>query len=423
MKQDDHYLKKELYSLIKKDSSIFDFLQDGSLDGLWYWDLEKPENEWMNPRYWSILGYDPKEKRHLTSEWQELIFPEDLEVALDNFNKHCIDPEHPYDQVVRYRHKNGSTVWVRCRGMAIRDKAGKPIRMLGAHTDLTQLKQTEEALRESEELHRVTIENILDPVFITDDLGKFTFVCPNIAHTLGFSEDEIMALGNISVFFGKELFDREELNRLGHISNIDAVISDKSGKKRNYLVTAKRVSIKGGTTLYVCRDITKNKLAEEELRDREELFKALFEQAGGYCMILDPNTPDGIPVIIDANEAACLMHGYTQEEFIGRPVADINNEDGNHLCKKRTIEIMKGKPFYVEKVHVRKDGTTFPVAVNAKRIDIGGKPPLILTTEYDLTEQKKNKDTLTNIINLAPDIIATANLHDGYFKIINPAFA
>lgn len=108
-------------------------------------------------------------------------------------------------------------------------------------------------------------------------------------------------------------------------------------------------------------------------------------------MILDPDTPDGIPLIIDANKAACLMHGYKREEFVGRPVADIDDEDGRRLVQERTVEIMKGKPFYVENVHVRKDGTMFHVAVNAQRIDIGNGKTVILTTEYDITERKKRK--------------------------------
>lgn len=143
----ENYLKNELYSRFKEDNSIFEFLQEGSLDGIWYWDIEAPENEWMSPRFWLTLGFDPAGKKHLASEWQEIIFKEDLKIALDNFSKHCKDPNHPYDQVVRYRHKNGSVVWVRCRGLAIRDKAGKPVRFLGAHTDITIQKTTEEALR------------------------------------------------------------------------------------------------------------------------------------------------------------------------------------------------------------------------------------------------------------------------------------
>ena len=142
-----HYLKDELYNLVSRDPSIFEFLQHGSLDGLWYWDLENPEHEWMNEAFWELLGYDPKEKKHLAQEWQHIINPDDLQVALENFHKHCTDPNHPYDQVVRYRHKTGKTVWVRCRGIAIRDKHGKPIRMLGAHNDLTELKELEKTLR------------------------------------------------------------------------------------------------------------------------------------------------------------------------------------------------------------------------------------------------------------------------------------
>lgn len=138
-----HYLKKELYDLVKRDDRIFEFLQVGSLDGVWYWDLENPEHEWMSPELWRLFGVDPATKEHKVSEWQDLIHPGDLEVALDNFNKHLADPNHPYDQIVRYRHADGHMVTVRCRGLAVRDENGKPIRMLGAHNDLTQLRQAE----------------------------------------------------------------------------------------------------------------------------------------------------------------------------------------------------------------------------------------------------------------------------------------
>ena len=147
MGTDEHYLEDELYELVREDRSIFEFLQAGSLDGIWYWDLENPKSEWMSPRFWQLLGFDHTKKEHLASEWQDLIHPQDLLTALSNFKRHCENRDHPYDQVVRYRHKDGSTVWVRCRGLVIRDHTGKPVRMLGAHTDLTQLKSTEAELR------------------------------------------------------------------------------------------------------------------------------------------------------------------------------------------------------------------------------------------------------------------------------------
>ena len=143
-----HYLKDELYTLFANDPKILDFLQTASLDGLWYWDLENPDNEWMSPEFWQLLGYKPEDKKHLASEWQDLIDPDDLNEALSNFHAHCADPNHPYDQVVRYQHASGKTIWVRCRGIVIRDEQGKPIRMLGAHNDITALKELESQLKQ-----------------------------------------------------------------------------------------------------------------------------------------------------------------------------------------------------------------------------------------------------------------------------------
>lgn len=165
----DNYLKKELYKLIKTDESIFEFIQEGSLDGMWYWDLENPENEWMNTRFWEVLGYNPNEMPHSSSAWQNIIHPDDLKRATDNFFKHCEDPKYPYDQVVRYTHKDGSTVWIRCRGMAIRDANGKPVRMLGAHQEVTAFKETESKFRRSEEALRQSndvVENIQIGLYI-----------------------------------------------------------------------------------------------------------------------------------------------------------------------------------------------------------------------------------------------------------------
>lgn len=142
------YLKKELYDRIKQDDSIFEFLQAGSLDGIWYWDIEQPENEWMSPEFKRVFGYEDHEVPNTPAWWQEHIRQEDLPEVMERFQKHLADPSIPYDQVVCYRHKDGSDVWVRCRGIAIRDEEGKPIRMLGCHTNVTSLKRTEQELRE-----------------------------------------------------------------------------------------------------------------------------------------------------------------------------------------------------------------------------------------------------------------------------------
>lgn len=158
--EDNHFLKEELYNLMQFDSSYFEFIQSGSLDGIWYWNLENLDDIWMSPRFWEVLGYDPAEKKHLSFEWQNIIFPDDLKIAIDNLDKHLNSPNTPYDQIVRYKHKNGSTVWVRCRGIAIRDNNGVPTRMLGAHNDITVIMNLKKELTERDSL-KLLNENLL----------------------------------------------------------------------------------------------------------------------------------------------------------------------------------------------------------------------------------------------------------------------
>lgn len=172
-----HYLQQELDQLVKTDSRIFAFIQQGALDGLWYWDLEQPENEWMDARFWTTLGHDPEQMPHRSSAWQDIIFPDDLARATENFRKHLADPAHPYDQLVRYRHRDGSTVWVRCRGLAIRDAAGKPIRMLGAHNDVTREHTTEQRLKDNlAQLEEKTAK--LEAVLGASKIGVWSIALP-----------------------------------------------------------------------------------------------------------------------------------------------------------------------------------------------------------------------------------------------------
>lgn len=126
---------------------ILEFIRCAALDGLWIWDLREPTNEWMDDRFWKTLGYELATMPHLSSAWQGLIHPDDLQCALTNFARHVADPNHPYDQIVRYRHANGSTVWVRCRGLVLRDADNTPHRMLGARVDVTELELAKQELQ------------------------------------------------------------------------------------------------------------------------------------------------------------------------------------------------------------------------------------------------------------------------------------
>ena len=136
-----------------------------------------------------------------------------------------------------------------------------------------------QALRESEELHRVTLLSMSDAVFITTDDGAFTFVCPNVDVIFGYGEDEVRAMERISRLLGSDLIDLGHLASTGEVKNIEHEIETKSGTRRVLLVHVKRVAIRHGTILYVCRDITERKEADYAHRRSEERLRLALEAA------------------------------------------------------------------------------------------------------------------------------------------------
>ena len=141
-----NYLQKELYGLVREGDIILDFFQNVSLDGMWYWDLENHENEWMSESFWTTLGYDPAEMPHKITAWKGIVNKEDLERVEKAIEQHLSEPDSNFDEIIRYKHKTGHTVWIRCTGLAIRNEEGVPIRMLGTHIDISEQVRKEKFL-------------------------------------------------------------------------------------------------------------------------------------------------------------------------------------------------------------------------------------------------------------------------------------
>lgn len=143
-----HYLQQEFYERFRDGNETFDFFKRTCLDGMWYWDLEHQEDEWLSPSFWRAFGYDPAKMPHKAAAWQALIHPDDVARAQESLEAHLADPACPHDVTIRCKHgKTGGWVWMRCRGVALRDETGRPVRMVGAHLDVTSLKETETLLR------------------------------------------------------------------------------------------------------------------------------------------------------------------------------------------------------------------------------------------------------------------------------------
>ena len=158
-----------------------------------------------------------------------------------------------------YIHKNGTVFPVEVSLYLQTDDSGNPVGAWGLTRDITNRKTAKDAVAISEYLYRLTLGNISDTVFVTDDNGNFTFICPNTEVIFGYNKEKVAEMGNVSNLLGGQVIDIKELKTSGEFSNIEYRITDKSGNKHDLLISVKMVAIGKGSVLYTCRDITDRK--------------------------------------------------------------------------------------------------------------------------------------------------------------------
>nr|MBF0221887.1 response regulator [Desulfobulbaceae bacterium] len=125
-------------------------------------------------------------------------------------------------------------------------------------------------------------------------------------------------------------------------------------------------------------------------RKSEQEYRTLFEQAGDYIVVLELSEEEG-PVIVDANQAACDMHGYRREELLGTPIKDIDKGLNKEQMRVRLDRVMSGETIIFETAHQKKDGTIFPVEVSTRLMETDEGPPRLISIERDLTDRKQKE--------------------------------
>jgi signal transduction histidine kinase len=166
------YQQPELAAIAAGQPLVFDFLQNALTDGLWYWNLQQPTAGWVNAKFWHTLGYAPAQ---VPAAWQACIEPADLAAAWQQVEQCQQDPAHAFDQVLRCTHREGSVVWLRCRGLLLREETGTPTWLLGALLDVTKEKQKEAQAQEIAAHYSSILRNQSVYIVKTDPQGNYTY--------------------------------------------------------------------------------------------------------------------------------------------------------------------------------------------------------------------------------------------------------
>jgi PAS domain S-box-containing protein len=269
--------------------------------------------------------------------------------------------------------------------------------VLALMQDITEHKQAEETLRQSEGKYRTILENITDGYFEVDIAGNFTFFNDSLCQLLGYSKDELMGMNH------RQYTDQENSKKLYQTFNrvfrtgepakeFDWAVIRKDGAKRFGEVSISLMKDEKGQPIGfrgIARDVTERKQAEESLRLNEERYRTLVEESFDGIFIQKG------PKIIFANQRLHEMLGYDKGELEGLDHCDVYHPDYQELTRERAEARMRGEnvtPQYEVKLQ-RKDGSSFDGEINARKIMFGNGPGIQVWVR-DITERKQAEEKL-----------------------------
>jgi PAS domain S-box-containing protein len=214
--------RRRMEEALRQSEYRWRFAIEGSGDGLWDWDMVA-RTVFYSESWKSMLGFVPGEISNHPDEWATRLHPEDKARVKDALRLYIEGKTSHYEAEFRMVCKDGSSKWMRGRGtVVVRDAQGKPLRMIGFNTDLTERRRTDEVIRAGHaqlQLLDACIARLNDMVLITeaepfDEPGnRIVFVNDAFVRRTGYSREEV--IGKSPRFLQGPKTQRADLDRIG----------------------------------------------------------------------------------------------------------------------------------------------------------------------------------------------------------------
>jgi PAS domain S-box-containing protein len=293
------------------------------------------------------------------------------------------------DFETEFKHRDGSIYYTNLNvtAMKIRDETV----LVTVAKDITEQKNMERALAESEEKYRTLVECAGDPIFTIDERGVFLFANKKAEEDFTDQTDGLVGK-TLWDLFPMEMADQKAVNvrkvietgqRLNTVS-----LSEVQGRPRWYNVTIEPLRDDRGSVtsaMVIARNIDEMKRAEEQIK---KLSSAVEQSIDGVA-ISDLETR-----LLYVNDAYARMHGYTPEEMRGMKIVDVYTNKSDEYDRTINQRNTKGS-FTGEVEHVRKDGTTFPAYLSVTLLKDDKEEAVgSIAICRDMTQYKQTLETL-----------------------------
>ncbi|MCA9909145.1 MAG: PAS domain S-box protein, partial [Anaerolineae bacterium] len=297
----------------------------------------------------------------------------------------------------KMKRRDGSVFPVDQIAFTLHDPAGEVYGMATICRDISEQKRTENALRESEARYAALVNQARDGVLVVQD-GRLVLVNQTMAEMLGGTVEEIQGAPYVD-FVAPDSRTMIAENIAARIagnpapSRYEAQLRRTDGTIFDAEISAAYVYLNGRpASMGLLRDITQRKRDEMALRESEQRFRGLFEQLPlGAFLTAARAEGTQAAIIVDCNEAAARMNGYTREELIGLPIDVLiaNKIEVEEEVRGAFWDQVREEGFVtLDDDRLRKDGTTYPAQSTVSMLTIHDEE-MLLIIERDITEARR----------------------------------
>ncbi len=383
-------VNRKTQEMLRQSVERFELIAKATNDAVWEY---KPATgqTWWNERAFQLFGYDPTHTTPSLDAWSERLYPEDRERVVDSFWKISSGGADTWVREYRILRHDGGIGHIYERGYVVRCDGGKPVRMLAAMLDITDLKRTEDALREHETRLHLLLDQIPALLWSTDADLRFLSSTGAGLTTLGLKPEQLVGQPLEALFPAGESLDSARATHVLALTGVPTTYHSKWAD-RIYECHIEPLRNREGTltgALGFARDITGKLLAETALKESEERYRKLVELSPDVIAILSEGKIDFV------NKAGVELFGAeSADALLGRPAHDFFPFDSRDSMKERRHQLEAGSAIPpMELKFVRKDGGMFEAESRAMPFQWLGKPA-VLAVIRDITGRKQAEKAL-----------------------------